>query len=127
LICAACVIGIVFLWARSQDFAPDETAKAVKSLTDKVNKIEAATTAGDSLADVQKKLDTAMVNTSMLRLEVESLKSQIAFPQKQEVLLKQEKTWEVHLVPDRPVVRKKKVPAAYEIDLPVGRGNKVQK
>lgn len=132
VICAVCVIGVVFLWARSQENSPSELALVAKTLGTRLDKFDANPPVQmDTVASLNTRLDTAIQNVSMLRLEIESLKSKIDFPQKQEMILKQDKVWEVHLVPERPARKKTtKLPftkGAGVVDLPVGKQNKVTK
>lgn len=102
IICAVCVIGVVFLWARSQDSHPSDVSVLLKSMNGKIEDFnKTVPTINESISSVNSRIETAMQNVAMLRLEVESLKSQIVFPQKQELLLKQDKAWEIHLLPER--------------------------
>jgi len=132
IICAVCVIGIVFLWARSQENSPSELAVVAKALGERLDKYDANPPVSlDSVAKIETRIDTALQNVSMLRLEIESLKSQVTFPQKQEMVLKQDKAWEVHLVPERPA-RKRTTKTPFTqgtgvVELPVGKQNKVTK
>lgn len=132
VICAVCVIGVVFLWARNQENSPSELAIVAKSLGERLDKYDSNPPVQlETVASLNTRLDTAMQNVSMLRLEIESLKSQITFPQKQEMVLKQDKAWEVHLVPERPAKKKTtKLPFTQGsgiVTLPVGKQNKVSK
>ena len=105
-IAAICVVAIVFVYARNQDPSPFE--KKLSDLAADVSAIKSVPPMDDEkIKELVNKVDAAATNASLLRLEIESLKSKIAFPQQSEITFKQAKPFEVFLVPTRPAKKKK--------------------